>query len=343
MDPEIRQRFHPGILQETLKRYAIQEKDIQLLDGFESFIYEFQHAGEAFILRIGHSLRRSEALILGEVDWINYLAAGGAGVAKAVPSAGGKLVEFIEDRRGESFIATAFQKAAGGPPSKAMWNPRLFQAWGRLLGRIHALTKDYQPSDPAWKREAWDSPGNMTVESWLPSGETLILAKFKALMEHLNALPKDRDSYGLIHQDAHSGNFYVDADYTITLFDFDDCVYSWFIYDIAMVLFYGLMGRENDPAHIELFTNHFLAGYQEENTLAPEWLGEIPYFLKLREIDLYAQILFSYGGADKIDHPWCLNYMKERKEKIESGQAYIDFDWTRLGSRWPNHSLRSIP
>jgi len=343
MDPEIRQRYHPGILQETLKRYAIQEQDIQLLDGFESFIYEYRHPEGEFILRIGHSLRRSEALILGEVDWINYLAAGGAGVAQAIPSARGRLVEFIQDGRGEYFIATAFHKAAGGPPSKAMWNPRLFRAWGRLLGRMHALTKDYQPSDPAWRREAWDSPGNMTVEDWLPADEPLVLGRFTALMEHLTALPKGRNSYGLIHQDAHAGNFYVDADYRITLFDFDDCVYGWFIYDIAMVLFYGLMGHETDPAHIELFTSQFLTGYQEENTLAPVWLREIPFFLKLREIDLYAQILFSYGGADKVDDPWCLNYMKGRKEKIEADQPYIDFDWMGLRPSLSNHSRRNKP
>ncbi len=333
MDPAIRQRYHPRILQETLRRYDIQEKDIQLLDGFESFIYEFQRPQGEFILRIGHSLRRSEALILGEVDWINYLAAGGAGVAKAIPSVQGNLVEFIEDGQGEHFITTAFHKAAGGPPSKAMWNPQLFQAWGRLFGRIHPLTNDYQPTKPARKREAWDSPGNLAVESWLPAGECVILKKFQVLMAHLASLPKDRSNYGLIHQDAHAGNFYVDSDYQITLFDFDDCVYSWFIYDIAMVLFYGLMGHETDPTHIELFTSHFLKGYREENDLAPEWLGEIPYFLKLREIDLYAQILFSYGGADKIDHPWCLNYMKGRKEKIQSGQPYIDFDWLQFRSQ----------
>ncbi len=42
----------------------------------------------------------------------------------------------------------------------------------------------------------------------------------------------------MIHQDAHTGNLFVDDDYTMTLFDFDDCVYGHFIYDIAMVLFY---------------------------------------------------------------------------------------------------------
>ena len=32
---------------------------IRLLDGFESFMYEFERGEGEYILRIGHSLRRS--------------------------------------------------------------------------------------------------------------------------------------------------------------------------------------------------------------------------------------------------------------------------------------------
>jgi Ser/Thr protein kinase RdoA (MazF antagonist) len=330
MDPKIAKRFNDRILHRALDRFSIDQDQVRLLDGFESFIYEYSRPEGEFILRIGHSLRRTKGLILGEVDWINYLAAGGAGVAKAVPSTAGGLVEFIDDGQGESFMATAFEKAVGGPPTSDLWNQNLFNSWGRLLGRIHSLTKDYQPSNPAWRREAWDSPGNMLVETWLPPTEKLILGKFHNLMDHFAVLPKDGDSYGLIHQDAHAGNFYVDGDYNITLFDFDDCVYSWFIYDIAMVLFYGLMGNETDYSHIEHFTSHFLHGYSQENTLDPKWLAEIPHFLKLREIDLYAQIVFSYGGADNVDDPWCMQYIYGRKELIQSGVPYIDYDWSSL-------------
>jgi Ser/Thr protein kinase RdoA (MazF antagonist) len=172
----------------------------------------------------------------------------------------------------------------------------------------------------------------MLVETWLPPSETVILDQFLGLMRHLGTLSKDHESYGLIHQDAHAGNFFVADGDKITLFDFDDCVYSWFIYDIAMVLFYGLMGHEGDPAHIEYFCRHFLHGYRQENLLDPKWLIEIPNFLKLREIDLYAQILFSFGGAEHIDDPWCQKYMKGRKQKIESGSPYIDFNWNSLAA-----------
>jgi len=102
-------------------------------------------------------------------------------------------------------------------------------------------------------------------------------------------LPKDRAGYGLIHQDAHGGNFFI-KDGAITLFDFDDCMYGWFIYDIAMVLFYAALGKEDMAAFTKTFMGDFLQGYAQENMLDPPWLPEIPHFLKLREIDLYAII-----------------------------------------------------
>jgi len=43
------------------------------------------------------------------------------------------------------------------------------------------------------------------------------------------------ESYGLVHCDVNPTNFYVN-DGQITLFDFDDCAYNWFINDIAVAL-----------------------------------------------------------------------------------------------------------
>jgi Ser/Thr protein kinase RdoA (MazF antagonist) len=330
MDPEIKKIYTEKILREAMRYFDIADDKIELMDGFESFIYAYEHEGGEFILRIGHSQRRSMEDILGEIDWINYLAEGGAGVARAIRSINGRSVESIDDGRGEHFLATAFVRAAGGHPTDEHLNKLLFQSWGRLVGKIHRLSKDYVPTNTAWRRYEWDSPQNLSLEAWLPPSDSAALKHFHALMDHFKTLPKNRDCYGLIHQDAHAGNFFVDKDYQITLFDFDDCVYSWFIYDIAMVLFYGLMGHENDPSHIEYFSRQFLDGYRQENNLDPYWLAKIPYFLKLREIDLYAQIIFSYGGLENVEHTWDQNYLDGRKERIEENLPYIDFDWTSL-------------
>ena len=328
MDPKIAQRYNDSILREAMERFAIQKSEIKLLDGFESFLYEFYRPGDGeFILRVGHSSRRSPEMIAGEVDWINYLARGGAQVSRAILSQKGNLVEAVDDGHGEQFLATAFIKAPGGPAWEAELPPNFTEHYGSVIGRIHRLTKDYVPANPAWRRPEWDSPGNLEVADWLPTSETVALQKFQDLMHYFENLPKDRESYGLIHQDAHAGNFFV-HDGQITLFDFDDCVYGWFIYDIAMVFFYKLMGHESDAAHIQKFTSAFLHGYSRENMLDPQWLTVLPYFLKLREIDLYAQIHFSFD-LNHLDD-WCRRYMAGRKEKIENEVPYLEFDWVSL-------------
>jgi Ser/Thr protein kinase RdoA (MazF antagonist) len=330
MDPKIAERFHPSILDAARQRYDIAADKIRLLDGFESFMYEFERPDGRFILRIGHSQRRSPDLIRGEVDWINYLAAGGATVARAILSRDGNLVEPVDDGQGGQFLCTAFVQAPGGEVRAEQINDRLFINYGRLLGRMHALAKTYVLPNPAWKRFEWDDHANMRVEDWLPARYTAILARYRPLKAHLFSLPKDRDGYGMIHQDAHPGNFFVDDDYTITLFDFDDCVYGHFIYDIAMVLFYTSIWEEDPADFTGRFMPAFLSGYREENRLDPAWLQELPHFLTLREIDLFAQIHFSFKDGDHPDHSWAAHYMRGRQERIESGAPFIDYDWNAL-------------
>ena len=329
MEKVIKERYSDDILQMAMQHYGITSEQIRLLDGFESFIYEFERDQEACILRISHSHRRSASLIRGEIDWINYLAAGGASVAKAIPSENGEPVEPIEDEKGGHFLATAFVKAGGKPPTKAVWNADLFERYGQLLGRMHALTKDYQPPDASWKRPEWDAPGMLELEAWLPASESSTLEKAHQLKSHLDTLPKDRETYGLIHQDAHAGNLFVDEAGNITLFDFDDCAYSWFANDIAIVLFYTVVWEKDVPGFTGEFMTRFLRGYRRENQIDAAWLGEIPHFLKLREMDLYAVIHRSFD-VNNLDDPWVVRYMDNRKHKIESDVPYIDFDFESL-------------
>jgi Ser/Thr protein kinase RdoA (MazF antagonist) len=329
MEQRILDLYNDAILQEVMHRYGIADSQIRLRKAFENFIYEFERDGHAFILRISHSLRRSEALIEGEVDWINYLADGGVSVAKAVRSTRGKLVEAVEDGQGGEFLVTAFVKVQGIPPWDYGWSPTLYQTYGRLLGEIHALSSRYQPADLAWKRPAWDDPLNEFVDRYLPASEVAPKQKHHALRDHLHKLPKAPATYGMIHQDAHGSNMLVDSAGAITLFDFDDCVYSWFVNDIAIVLFYIAQDADDMPAFTQEFMSHFLTGYRQAYVLDPQWLREIPNFLKLRELELYAVVHRDFD-VNNIDHPWVARFMRDRKAKIEQDAPFIDFDFESL-------------
>ncbi len=327
MDQLIRDRFTPAVLSTVRQRYGIAPDAIRLLDGFESHILEFERDGEAFILRLSHSSRRTPELIHGEVDWINHLARGGAGVAAALESPGGELVEPIDDGAGGQFLATAFVKAAGVMPWEAGWTPELYHAYGRLIGRTHALTKDYEPPKPEWRRPEWDDPVFDYVAMYLPAGETVALERYREALGRVKALPRGRDNYGLTHQDAHGANLHVDEAGRLTLFDFDDCGYHYFANDIAMCLFYMTVGRWNTAERARAFMTHFMRGYREENAPADWWLDELPAFLKLREIELFAQLHrefdIEHGGLAAITDEWCAMYMAGRKERIEAGVAWV--------------------
>lgn len=329
MEPRIKDRFNDDILNEARLRYGIQPSKLKLLNGFESFIYEFTLDDENYILRIGHSLRRTSNLISGEVEWINYLAKGGASVAQAIYSGEGNLVETIDDGQGGQFLATAFIRAPGGPPGKESWAPTLFRQYGRLIGRMHALSKNYQPSKPEIKRPEWDDPLMIDMVSWLPSSESLAIKRYEVLKKYLDNMPRDVQNYGLVHQDAHAGNIFVDQHGHITLFDFDDCTYSWYVNDISIVLFYALTGRDDAAEFIPKFMGSFLGGYVEENDLNLSSLMEIPQFLKLREIDLYAVIHRSFD-VNNLQDPWVTNFMENRKYRIENNVGFVDFDFSQL-------------
>ena len=58
--------------------------------------------------------------------------------------------------------------------------------------------------------------------------------------------------------------------------DFFACAYSWFVNDMAIVLFYAAMWEKDRSSFTDEFVRHFLEGYRRENDLDESWLREIP-------------------------------------------------------------------
>jgi amicoumacin kinase len=220
MDAPIKQLFRESILHEALHRYGIAPEQLRPIPGFRNLLYEFDREHTTYILRIGHSSRRSFPLVHGELDWITYLAIGGVAVASPIPSLHGRLVEPLTDGHGEHFLATVFAKAPGKRIDSATWNATLFERYGQTIGRMHALTTAYTPTDSAWRRPHWDEDIQHEAERIWPATEMSTFEKFHKVLRQVRALPREAASYGLIHQDAHAGNFFVDAHGTITFFDF---------------------------------------------------------------------------------------------------------------------------
>ena len=296
------------VLDTAVRLFGASKDQLSKFDDYEgcaNLVYQFKRDDQPRILRISYRSDRPIALIQAELHFVNYLADNGMRVARPMPSEAGNLVEVIP-AAGIPFIAVAFAKGRGmrvpdngyryreGIPIK-----EYFQNWGRTLGQMHRLTKTYQPPSASIRRPEWFA---WEYYSGFPYGERLpaIQKKYDELIAELHALPKDVDSYGLIHNDFNDGNFTVDYDNgDMTVFDFDDSCYFWFMYDIACA-WEGGIGRAmfrplaERKGFMDRYMEQVLSGYNRENTLSDEWLARLPLFLRLvqmQELMHFAQYL----------------------------------------------------
>lgn len=326
MEGRIRDLYSDEIYQAALAAYQIPPGEVQALGGFESFIYAFRRGELEGILRVTHNLRRTPDMVRGELDWIQHLYQGGAGVCRPIPTQQGSLVEVLPDGARGSFIAAAFEQAPGAPHQGPDWPDSLLWEYGWQIGRMHSLSTTYQPADPDWKRPNWDDPVHQGVIQFIPEADEVIRERYWENTARIRALPREAGAYGLIHQDPHQGNFFVDEQGKITFFDFDDSSYSWFVEDIALVLFYAVMEQEDQAGFTARFLAGFLPGYFAAYPLDLKWFREIPTFLKMRELDLYAVIHRSFD-VDNLTDPWCIRYLTGRKARLVQRTPYLAFDF----------------
>lgn len=328
MEKSIHKLYSQKILKEAISRFDVNPLNLKDLGGFESYVYEYNKNGKEYILRITHSSHRTSNLINGELEWVNYLVDNGVSASRAVQSKKGDYVEVIP--AGDTyFSAVVFNKARGHRPAREDFNDDLFKNWGRLIGKIHALTKKFTPSKPEYRRVEWYEDGYFDFEKYLPPSQPLVIESGKRIMNYMKNLPKNIDSYGLIHTDAHAGNFFIENG-AINLFDFDDSSYKWFVSDIAIALFYNIVNIKEEKTKLEFteqFMKEFLKGYYEENYLEPDWLEEMPAFLKLREFSLYVAIQASFDPNNI--NPWCASYIDYRKQLIENDIPFVVYDFKK--------------
>ena len=91
---------------------------------------------------------------------------------------------------------------------------RLSRTVPRELGVSSANSS---PPNQEWMRPEWNDPVMLTVEGTLSDNDKRVLEELRQLLSILEKLPKDKESYGLIHQDAHGEKLRIDASGRITL------------------------------------------------------------------------------------------------------------------------------
>ncbi|MCM1989246.1 phosphotransferase enzyme family protein [Oceanirhabdus seepicola] len=305
------------------QKYNITE--LNELGGYQNFIYEGQLNSRKYIFRITDNSHRNKSELREEIELINILVKNGAPVTKPVKFPSLDYVEEIKSDK-ETYFVCVFEKVKG-----VNWNEKpqsdenIFNA-GKALGKMHRIV---QNTERNFKREAWDKNQYLQIAKEVIPDKS-IHNKLDELISRLNQLPKTKESYGVIHGDYLFCNMLYDGD-NITVIDFDECEYNWFIYDIAVYLFYYILG--GDPKNIDIEPNEklfktFMEGYKQENKIDMFWIEKLNEFFRLREFILLSSIYRS-SYPDSLGK-WQKDYIEVTEERIRNNIPFVDIDFKKL-------------
>lgn len=264
---------------------------IKAHEGGRNIAYRCKKGGAgAKIIRISFLDDRSRDDLLGEVEYIRYLYENGASVSDVASSRKGNLLEGIINH-GHRFFICVFEKARGKMLGENNYQYRegvpiteYYYNCGKVLGKMHQLSKGYTP---VHRRYSFSDKYNPEyIDSLIPDSLSLLKEKIAALLKALDGLDKDRESFGMVHFDYSDGNYMIDFDTgRITVFDFDNACFCWYMYDLANIWAHGVgwIQFEQDAGKRKKFMEEYfetvLAGYRSETEIDDAMLEKLPLLI----------------------------------------------------------------
>lgn len=178
------------------------------------------------------------------------------------------------------FSDNGYRYREGAPLDEYFYNT------GKTLGTIHRLSKVYKPLNK--RTEFFDKYNQEYIEELIPDEYKDLKIAIGERLEDFYKLPVDESVYGLVHFDFSDGNYHIDMDTgDITVFDFDNCMYCWYMFDLANLWINGTGWFQNEPdprKRMDGMKGYFdtvLAGYRSETDISDEEVSKLQLFIDM--------------------------------------------------------------
>ena len=293
--PEVLADLEAMVIQ-ALPRWGVApDANVSLLNVSENATFAVSDPARRreLIVRVHRIAYSSLQEIRSELQWILALRAE-AVVETASPLAGsdGELVQLLPSTAGRAARhAVAFERLPGREPDPTRDAAEWFEKLGQLTARMHAHARRWSLPE-GFRRKRWDvddmvGPG----AHWGPwraamgltrEGADCIEQALPQIRARLERFGRGPQQFGLVHADLRLANLLVDGT-QLRIIDFDDCGFSWFLYDFAAAISF----IEHEPFIPELL-EAWLAGYRTLAEVPREAAAAIPTLVVLRRILLTA-------------------------------------------------------
>lgn len=262
-------------------------------DGGRNVVYNCEKEGAVSkIIRIAFLDDRNREDFLGEVEYIRYLYEHGGSVSNVISSLNGNLLEEITHEN-HSFFVCGFERAKGKLLVENSYRYRegvplteYFYNCGKTLGRMHQLSKVYTPEHKRYS--FFDKYNAEYIDKLIPPSLSLLKKKLFELLKTLEGLDRNCEFFGMVHFDYSDSNYMIDFDTgKITVFDFDNSCFCWYMYDLANVWTHGVGWIQFEPdteIRKKFMKDYFetvLAGYKSETDIKDIMLEKLPLFIKV--------------------------------------------------------------
>jgi Ser/Thr protein kinase RdoA (MazF antagonist) len=290
-------------------------------------------AGRDLVLRIHRVGYSSAEEIRSELAWMAALRRDGV-IETASPLAGGdgELVQVLESRAGgRSRSAVAFERLPGQEPD-ARDAVQWFERLGELTARMHGHASSWV-LPAGFSRKRWDINAMLGPQGFWgpwraaiglgPQGAVILESAVDFIRLRLSRFGESPEVFGLVHADLRLANLLVDGTH-LRIIDFDDCGFSWFLYDFATSVSF----IEHEPIVPDLL-RAWVRGYRKRLALSAPAVAEIPTFVVLRRILLtawlasHAEVPFARElGASYTEGTVALAQKLMRGEFLNSAAGY---------------------
>jgi Ser/Thr protein kinase RdoA (MazF antagonist) len=284
-----------SLAREALRCYDVAaDAEVTLISLSENAVFAVDDpvSGTRSALRLHRPGYHGRSAIASELAWVTALRSDRVVATPPVlPARDGALVTPVANVDGEQRFAVRFAWVPGVQPA----GERLvddFRTLGATASRLHRHARQWRR--PAWfTRPIWDHARSVGPRGhwgrWqdgvgVGTEEHVVLARLEAVLRRrLLAFGAGPDRFGLVHADMRLANLLVDDEAGMTLLDFDDCGFGWYLYDLGAALSF----LEDDPRVPDL-VEAWVEGYRTAGELSRADIAELPTFVLLRRLLLVA-------------------------------------------------------
>ncbi|MCJ8343943.1 phosphotransferase [bacterium] len=253
--------------------FGIEKKQLKALGQSEAFVYSYPKDQPSDIYRLTHNSHRSIIDMEAEALFILHLKKYGIQTMSSKFLKDQSLASEIACDNG-SFILSRYSFEKGREvelgSSKEM-DLELAKKWGILFANLHKASISL--SDDIDRATIFD-------REWVYADKFIqdqaILQKSSEALTWMKSLEQTRESFGLIHGDLHTGNLLLDEQDEMIMLDFDDCLYHFFVDDLAVVLHsYRYVHKLDDDWDIfgDEFTKTLLSAYQSVREVPSDYFN----------------------------------------------------------------------